>query len=1777
MSGQVKFNRATNSGLPLVSDPDSLTVCREVTGSQDTDYSRIYLGDDLIGAGHVFLEGLDGLVPGPEIPSGATGVYTDSHFLRIDGGWYVPKGVVYSAECTSAANENKLINGFLNIEEDSSYAPSNGDVFCVKFTYSNTKENPQIIFPGTAATTVPIKLVSGTAAGTTPATSWEAGSTVLMMYSSSDSCVYMVSKPEKQSDWNETVSTDPAFIVNKPSIRTGVGEKSIVEGSTVTNESIGNWSHSEGVRTIAYSNASHAEGLGTQDSILLTSSTDEGSTDKDYQVFIGAAMPIVGNVIGYNGNYVTVTATHENRKITLSETLGTLNGGLVKVFTSSAKGFGSHIEGESTMTNNEAEHAEGQYNVSSSGSTSADQTISTIGIGTANNARKNAVDVRLNGDVYIDRIGNYNGTGNAEPLQDVISGIQNDITSVSGDIKTYTIEEDRSSHQTGVGTQYNLVNSDGDTCGDTITIPSKPDWKEDVSSNLDYINNRPNLREGEDEGIIEGNISDNVSEGEYAHAEGDTTFAMGDNSHTEGNLTIAQGDNAHAEGLGVHDTLGLTGSDVIYTVDGDVPNGIIGTMLLYQGTVATVLFADRSQITLDTTLGTFGKSTDVTWLKSGAIGNNSHVEGEGTIALNSNEHAQGQYNVSNTGKLNTIHSIGIGRDDAHRQNAVEVLKDGNVFVYGVGDYNGEDPGRAASLQSLIGGIIASIHQYTIASTTPDTGYLTAYQLKQDGSFVGAKINIPKDFLVKSGDVIDVVEYNGEYYDATDIEHENPLPVTAAGKYLDFVVNTADTSGGSATDQHIYILVSDLVDVYTGGNGVTINSSNVVSLDLTANGGLQFSGSTEGSKTVGLKLDSSNSNGLSIGSGGLSLATVTASTNGSGGSNGAMLATDKEKLDGIATGAEVNVQSDWEQDTTTADDYIKNKPSIRGGIGSNSIVEGGISSNEALDSFSHSEGRNTLAFSNSAHAEGSGEELTIILVSSTDEGATDKDYYLFRSTYVPIVGNVIKYNDSYATVTTVSENNMITLSETFGTLNRASARILTNTAKGNNSHTEGSSTMTNNDSEHAEGKYNVSNTGSTNAEKTISSIGIGTSNTARKNAFEVMLNGDVYLLGIGSYDGTTITGASTLQSVISTASESCENLTYAQLVAKVDDLQLVPGKEYRITDYNCTTTQQNTSSAYHQFDIIVTADSTSTLNENARAAQHTGVSYFADCDLDAWELKYSLDNDRNRFAWASPTSYPSLDIEKLKVDYDQFPQEFQDFIVGNDIDYEDDEVGFFYNETIGHNRNYLFSPDNGQSLYTEYYVELYDDVDYALGDSVIFSAISDTTECEITSINGSSELPGKGVIYYMKDEYGNVAPFDFKNIRFTRSSQWFYNNHEWTQDVLGSSFSGEDTDFYFLSWVNEDGEVEDASIVCQTLMNDEDSYSGVYGNEIKETTAYSMSLTEDATSTTFALPCTIIVNSYAYDEGFFYGCYSNKFGNDCVSNSFGNNCFQNSFGNGCFQNSFWNDCGSNSFGNYCQVNTFGNTCSDNSFGNNCQFNSFGNYFQNNSFGNNCYRNSFGNYCQHITVFDGVQHCIVTGGSQSATVKNAQILNGVAGTSQTSRLTITFAQNKTYTQIAALKEDPTGNLTPAQRLVIWDASKAPNDSDLVHKSGEETITGAKIFDTANIILDNASIKFFDERNGEDYGPYINGFYDSVTNVPSIEFMGSYGDELVRLTNVADPVHAQDVATKNFVTSQGYTTNVGTVTGVKVGTSGSTIDPDASGVVTIPEYPTIIFRQW
>ena len=105
--------------------------------------------------------------------------------------------------------------------------------------------------------------------------------------------------------------------------------------------------------------------------------------------------------------------------------------------------------------------------------------------------------------------------------------------------------------------------------------------------------------------------------------------------------------------------------------------------------------------------------------------------------------------------------------------------------------------------------VPSVPVYSILkSETADDGYSATYQLTKDGEPVGDKINIAKDMVVQSGQVSTVV---------TD---DTPVQGYKAGdKYIDLLLANTD-------NEHIYILVSDLVDVYSAGSGIVISGKSI---------------------------------------------------------------------------------------------------------------------------------------------------------------------------------------------------------------------------------------------------------------------------------------------------------------------------------------------------------------------------------------------------------------------------------------------------------------------------------------------------------------------------------------------------------------------------------------------------------------------------------------------------------------------------------------------------------------------------------------------------------------------------------------------------------------------------------------------------------------------------------------------------------------------------------------------------------------------------------------
>ena len=173
-------------------------------------------------------------------------------------------------------------------------------------------------------------------------------------------------------------------------------------------------------------------------------------------------------------------------------------------------------------------------------------------------------------------------------------------------------------------------------------------------------------------------------------------------------------------------------------------------------------------------------------------------------------------------------------------------------------------GNAASLSEA--GLLVEVPaaaEYTIAKlTAAQDGYLASYQLQKDNVGVGAVINIPKDYLVKSAEI-------------KTSTGEGDLSGFAEGvKYIDFTVNTY-TDPQTPTESHIYLNVQDLVDVYTPGDGIDISEDNKISVKVVT------------------------ANGLSVGANGVAMGLASADA------NGAMSSDDFTKLSNIDSGATAN--------------------------------------------------------------------------------------------------------------------------------------------------------------------------------------------------------------------------------------------------------------------------------------------------------------------------------------------------------------------------------------------------------------------------------------------------------------------------------------------------------------------------------------------------------------------------------------------------------------------------------------------------------------------------------------------------------------------------------------------------------------------------------------------------------------------------------------------------------------------------------------------------------
>ena len=465
-------------------------------------------------------------------------------------------------------------------------------------------------------------------------------------------------------------------------------------------------------------------------------------------------------------------------------------------------------------------------------------------------------------------------------------------------------------------------------------------------------------------------------------------------------------------------------------------------------------------------------------------------------------------------------------------------------------------------------------------------------------------------------------------------------------------------------------------------------------------------------------------------------------------------------------------------------------------------------------------------------------------------------------------------------------------------------------------------------------------------------------------------------------------------------------TYEEMTEMREQGKLIPGQYYQITDYVTTVngaTITNARSTGHPFDILVRADSVSTLNEHAWAVRHDGDTYFKDARLEAWQLKYRLDNV-------------------------QWSKQAGTYVTDEDNGYTFHVIGDI--TLSGHTYKLL----QGFGMYVE------DWSDYALMETVaegeqIICYYGDPEDFDpeepevVGTASGIEEVTesGKGTITWMKDEHGNECPYDFKNVQFKR---YMATDSVSGREGLGGKYmvadpdncpqglSVEDTeDFiwaYTFSSDNSGGEQTDYSLTAEHQVHDNRMKAN--GSELNNITFFGnsnrdMSFGNYNSNMSFGNGCRSM--------SFGNNCYRMSFGNACSSMSFGNECSSMSFGNGCYSMSFGNQNNNMSFGNNCYRMSFGNECFNMSFGNQNHDMSFGNQNHDMSFGNECFNMSFGNNCSGMSFGDSCINGTITEGVQyvdiPANTWNFQLLNGLAGTSS-SHLVPSFATQKAYTQVA-----------------------------------------------------------------------------------------------------------------------------------------------------------------
>lgn len=310
-----------------------------------------------------------------------------------------------------------------------------------------------------------------------------------------------------------------------------------------------------------------------------------------------------------------------------------------------------------------------------------------------------------------------------------------------------------------------------------------------------------------------------------------------------------------------------------------------------------------------------------------------------------------------------------------------------------------------------------------------------------------------------------------------------------------------SSGVTPSGTSIEIWIDESVDPAEADVYTKAQTDSLLNLKLDTSAYTEYWTSGTGENAVVLK----NSSGTASGNFSVAEGYKTSATSNSSHAEGqySKAIGSQSHAEGYQTEASGNSSHAEGQNTMASGDYSHTEGQNTTASGYASHAEGSYTSASGYSS--HAEGYQTKAIGDYSHAEG--QNTTANAIYSHAEGAS----------------TVASGPESHAEGGTTYATNWGAHAEgqnTFATGQRAHAEGSGTQAFGDDTHAEGSHTRTVNNSEHASGQYNVSTSASTefgNSGNTLFSVGNGTDDNTRHNAFEIRQNGDIYIVNKNGQD------------------------------------------------------------------------------------------------------------------------------------------------------------------------------------------------------------------------------------------------------------------------------------------------------------------------------------------------------------------------------------------------------------------------------------------------------------------------------------------------------------------------------------------------------------------------------------------------------------------------------------------------------------------------------------